>query len=75
VDRLEGDGWGLGRIRGAQADATKTIGALAIRFGADVITVAGTTPKVGAAGLEERASENAKRPDELAGIAALKSGP
>jgi hypothetical protein len=75
VNRLQGDGRGVGWIGGAHANAPKTIGVLAIRFGADVSTVGGTTPKVGAAGLEKDASEGAKRPDELAGIAALKSGP
>lgn len=48
---------------------------VAVGFGSDEFTVWGTTPKVGTAGVEKNASEGAKRQDELAGIAALKSGP
>jgi len=48
---------------------------VAVGLGSDEFTVGGATPKVGAAGMEEGAGEGAERKDELAGIAALKSGP
>ena len=47
---------------------------VAVGFGSDEFTVWGTTPKVGAAGVEEGASKGAKGEDKLAGIAALKNG-
>ena len=56
-------------------DATKGLGLVAIGFGPDELAVGGAAPKVGAAGVEEGASEGAEGPDKLAGIAALKSGP
>jgi len=73
LNRIHGDGC----IADSPSDATKGLGlaAFGIGFGSDQLTVSGATPIVGAAGLEERAREDAKRPDELAGIAALKSGP
>ena len=71
LHRLKGDAW----IRRAQAEAAKGIGAIAVGFRSDEFTVGGTAPKVGTAGVEERASEDAERQDELAGIAALKRGP
>jgi hypothetical protein len=74
LHRLNRDGWGDGWIREAQADATKGRSLIAVGFGSDEITVGGATPEVSAAGMEEGARENAKGPDELAGIAALKSG-
>jgi len=70
-NRFHGDGW----IPGAQAYATKGLSLVAVGFGSDELTVGGATPKVGAAGMEEGASEGAEGQDELAGIAALKSGP
>ncbi len=71
LHRLDGEGW----ITGAQAQATKGLGMVAVGFGSEEFTVGGATPKVGAAGMEEGAGESAEREDELAGIAALKSGP
>jgi hypothetical protein len=73
LDRIHGDR----RITGAPADAAKGLGLVGVGVGlcSDEPTVRGATPKVGAAGLEEGASEGAKGPDELAGIGALKSGP
>jgi hypothetical protein len=47
----------------------------AVGFGSGEFTVGGATPKVDVAGMEEGASKGAKRPDEMAGIAALKSRP
>jgi hypothetical protein len=71
LNRFNGDGW----ITGAQAHATKGLGLVAVGFGSDELTVGGATPKVGAAGMEEGASEGGEGQDELAGIAALESGP
>jgi hypothetical protein len=71
LNRVHGDGG----ITGAPADATKGRSLIGIGFSSDEITVGGVAPKVSAAGLEEGASEGAEGPDELAGIAALKSGP
>jgi hypothetical protein len=48
---------------------------VAVGFGSDEFAIGGATPKIGAAGMEEGASEGAEGPDELAGIAALESGP
>jgi hypothetical protein len=48
---------------------------IAVGFRSYEFTVWGTTPKVGTAGVEEGAREGTKRQEELAGIAALKSGP
>ena len=48
---------------------------IAVGFRSDELTVGGATPKVGTAGLEKAASDGAKRTDELARGAALKSGP
>jgi hypothetical protein len=45
-----------------------------IGFGTHQLAVRGATPIVGAAGLEEGASEDTKDSNELAGIVALKSG-
>src|SRR6202521_3606264 len=71
LNRIHGDG----RITGAPADATKGLGLVGVGLCSDELTVGGATPKVRAAGMEEGASEGAERPDELAGIGALKSGP
>src|SRR5208282_5843345 len=71
LNRLHGDGW----ITGAQVNATKGLGLVAIGFGTDKLTVGGATPKVSAAGMEEGTSQGAEGTDELAGIAALKDGP
>jgi len=73
--RFNGDGRGDGWITGAQAGTTKRLGMIALGFGSGELTVGGATPKVDVAGMEEGASEGAERPDEMAGIAALKSGP
>jgi len=71
LNRLHGDGW----ITGAQVKPTKGLGLVAIGFGPDELTVGGAAPKIGAAGMEEGASAGAEGSDELAAIAALKSGP
>jgi len=71
LNRIHGDGG----ITGAPADATKGLDLVGVGLGSDELTVGGATPKVGAAGTEESASEGAEGPDELAGIGALKSGP
>jgi hypothetical protein len=71
LNRIHGDGC----ITGAPADATKGLGLVGVGLGSDELTVGGATPKVGAAGMKEGASEGAERLDELAGIGALKSGP
>jgi len=75
LNRLHDDGC----IAGSPSDATKGLGigiaAFSVGFGSDEFAVRRATPIVGAAGLEERARQDAKSPDELAGIAALKSGP
>jgi hypothetical protein len=70
LHRIHGDG----RIAGAPADAKKGVGLIGGGFGSDEFAVGRATPKVGAAGMEEGAGEGAERSDELAGIAALKSG-
>ena len=58
------------------ADPTKGLGLVGVGVGlrSDEFTVCGATPKVGAAGMEESASQGAEGPDELAGIGALKRG-
>jgi hypothetical protein len=71
VNRLKGEG----DIAGAQAHATKGLGLVAVGFSSDELTVGGAAPKVGAADMEEGASDGAEGPDELAGIAALEGGP
>ena len=53
----------------------KDSASLGVGFRSDELTVGGATPKVGSAGLKEGASKDAEGPDELARIAALKSGP
>jgi hypothetical protein len=64
-----------GRVTGAPADAAKGLDVVGVGFGSDKLTVRGATPKISAAGMEEAASERTESPDELARIAALKSGP
>ena len=49
--------------------------ALCVRFGSDQLPVGRSAPIVGTARVEESSSQNTKRPDELARIAALKGGP
>jgi len=71
LNRVHGDG----RVTGAPADATKGLGLVGGGLCSDELTVGGATPKVGAAGMEEGASEGAEGPDEVAGIGALKGGP
>ena len=71
LNRLKGDR----RLTGTQANATKRLGLVGIGFGPDELTAGGATPKVSAAGMEESAREGAEGADELAGIAALESGP
>ena len=71
LHRIHGDG----RITGAPADARKGVGLIGVGYGSDEFTVGRATPKVGAAGMEEGAGEGAEGQDELAGIAALESGP
>ena len=71
LNRIHGDRC----ITGAPADTTKGLGLDGIGLRPDELTVGGATPKVGAAGVEEGASESAEGPDELAWIGALKSGP
>ena len=69
LNRFNTDGWITG------AHASKTLGMVAVGFSSDEFTVGIATPKVGAAGMEEGAGEGAEGQDELAGIAALESGP
>ncbi len=57
-----------------QAEAAKGLGVVAVGFGSDEVTVGGTTPKISAAGMKEKASKRAKRADELGGSGALKGG-
>jgi hypothetical protein len=71
LNRIHGDRC----ITGASADATKGLGLVGVGLGSDELAVGGATPNVGSAGMEEGASKGAERPDELAGIGALKSGP
>jgi len=71
LNRIHGDGC----VTGAPADAAKGFDIVGVGFGSDELTVGGTTPKVSTAGMKEGASEFTERPDELAGIGALKSGP
>jgi len=71
LHRIHGDGC----ITGAPADATKGLGLIGVGFGSDEFKIGGATPEVGAAGMEEGTGKCAEGPDELAGIAALKSGP
>jgi hypothetical protein len=70
LHRIHGDGG----IASAPADATKGLGVIGVRLGSHQFTVGRTAPEVGAAGIEEGAGEGAEGPDELVGIAALKSG-
>jgi hypothetical protein len=62
-------------IPGAPADACKGIGIIGVGFGSNQFTFGGTAPIIGSAGLEKAAGKYAKGTDELARIAALKSGP
>ena len=71
LNRIHGDRC----VTGAPADATKGLDVVGVGFGSDKLTVGRTTPKISAAGMEKAASERTERPDELARIAALKSGP
>jgi hypothetical protein len=71
LHRIQGEG----RIPGSPAHATKGVGVIGVGFGSDQFTVGGATPEVGATGVEEGTGEGAEGPDELAGIAAVKSGP
>jgi len=71
LNRIHGDGC----VTGTPADATEGLGLVGVSFGSDKFTIGRVTPKVSAAGTEEGASQGAERPDELAGIAALKSSP
>jgi hypothetical protein len=75
LNRFNGDRGRDGWITGPQARAPKRLDMIAVRFGSDEFTVGGATPKVDVAGMEKGAGEGAKRPEEMAGIAALKSGP
>jgi hypothetical protein len=64
------------RIARFCAKSAKGVGfiSLDVGFGADEFAVGSTTPVVGAAGMEKAAGQSAERSDELALIAALKSG-
>ena len=75
LNRFNGDGWRNGGIPSAQARAAKRLLLIAVGFSPGKLAVGGIIPKVGAAGMEETAGELAERPDEMAGIAALESGP
>ncbi|MBZ5663850.1 MAG: hypothetical protein LAO30_04545 [Acidobacteriia bacterium] len=65
---------GNGRIPGAPFEATKGRSVVRIGFGSDQFSVGRATPEISAAGLEEGAGKRAKGPDELRGIAVMKSG-
>jgi hypothetical protein len=75
LHRFQGDRGRGRRIAGAQACAAKRLGLIAVGFGPGQLTARGIIPKIGSAGLEERPRQDAERPDEMARIAALKSGP
>jgi hypothetical protein len=74
LNRFDGDRWRNGWIPCAQARAAKRFGLIAVRFSSSKLAVGGTIPKVDTACMEEAASEDAERPDEMAGITALESG-
>jgi hypothetical protein len=65
---------GNGRIPGAPFEAAKGLGVDRIGLGSDQLTIGRATPEISAAGLEKGAGECAKGPDELGGIAVMKSG-
>jgi hypothetical protein len=74
LDCFNGDRWRNGWITGPQARASKRLGMIAVSFGSGELTVRGATPKVDVTGMEKGACEDAERPDEMVGIAALKGG-
>ena len=61
-------------IPGAPANATKGVGIIGIGFSSDQFAVGGSAPIIGTAGTEEGARNHAKRTNQVAGIAGLKSG-
>src|ERR1035437_4011003 len=69
ANRFHRDGW----IADALAHALKRLRLFAVGFGSNQFTLRRATPKIGAAGMEEGASEGAERQDEMAGLAALES--
>ena len=69
VNRFRGNG-GLTR---PLASATKRFCLLSVRFGSNQFAVRGLTPEIGTAGMEEGTRQGTKRPNELAGLAALES--
>src|SRR5208282_2973728 len=75
LHRFNGDRGRDGCITEPQPRATKRLGMIAFSFGSGQLAIGGVIPKVGAAGMEKGARQHAERPDEMAGIAALKSGP
>jgi hypothetical protein len=67
---------GNGRVARFSAEPPKGVAIIAIGvgFGSDEFAIRVTTPKVCPTGMEKGAGERAKGSDELAGVAALKSG-
>ena len=70
LHRLQGNG----RIPSLPSDTPKGLRLVRIGFGSDQFSVGRATPEISAAGLEEGAGKRAKGPDELRGIAVMKSG-
>ena len=69
LHHIHGDGY----IACAPTDATKRLCLGGIGFGADEFPV-GKAPEIGATGAEEGAGKSAERREELARLAAVKSG-
>jgi len=69
VNRFPGDR-GITRPK---ASTTKRFGLVAVGFGSNQFIVGRVTPEIGAAGMKEGARQGTKRPNELAGLAALES--
>jgi hypothetical protein len=70
LHRFQGDG----RISGLQTQPAKSLRTETVGFGSNQPALESPTPEVCAAGLKELTGETAKRLDDLARLAALKSG-
>jgi hypothetical protein len=70
-DRIHGQR----NISGAPANAAKRVRVHRVSFRPNQLAIGGTAPIICAAGPEKDSAEPTKRPNQLAGIAALKSSP
>jgi hypothetical protein len=70
LHHIHGDGY----IAGTPSDATKRLCLGSIGFGTDEFPI-DEAPEIGTTGAEEGAGKSAERREELARLAAVKSGP